>query len=245
MCPRVVSAQRPTQTVVARASPTTLPRRRRRLRLWLVCASSLAVLLLPLGGGPQARAGDGEGEPEGVFRVEEDWELVLNQPDVDVNAPEFYTLMSPTSHTRAAFVQVSWNFRELEEFAPGGLEIQAWNAENFNYVESEGLGSLSNTAETVTWTQVLKADEGQVTFKIANGHSSSWGDFGGDALSIVVNGAPTTLNGYSPEVTTRSSGITYGTNRVNLFVLKEVRWYGPHGLVAVDPTPRVVYRMPE
>jgi hypothetical protein len=228
---------------VTRASPTTLPRRRRRLRLWLLCASGLAVLLLPLGRGPAARAG--EGEPEGVFRVEEDWQLVLNQPDVAVNAPEFYTVMSPVEHTRGAFVQVSWNFRELEEYAPGGLEIQAWNGENFNYVESVGLESLSNTAETVTWTQVLVADEGCVRFKIVNGHSSSWGDFGGDALSIVVNGAPTTLNNYSPELTTRSSGITYGTNRVNLFVLKEVRWYGPHGLVAVDPTPRVVYRMPE
>jgi len=54
--------------------------------------------------------------PESIMRVEEDWVLV--EPDGDVLAPQFHTLMSPFIHLDSFYAQVTWNYWELPEFEP-------------------------------------------------------------------------------------------------------------------------------
>lgn len=61
-----------------------------------------------------------------VMRVEEDWEVVLNQPNLNMNAPQFHTACSPFGSVSALYLQICWNYREQAEFAPGGLQLVAW-----------------------------------------------------------------------------------------------------------------------
>ena len=81
-----------------------------------------------------------------VIRVEEDWVLVLNQPNDMVTAPQFHTVMSPFGSLDAVFAQVTWNYRELPDFTAGGLQMQAWNGNSFIVERSFGSNKMSETA---------------------------------------------------------------------------------------------------
>lgn len=181
-----------------------------------------------------------------VVRVEEDWELVLDVVSESKQAPQFETLMSPFAYDDQQWVffcRVTWNYRELPEYVPGGFQLQTCIGD---YVLSKrGLvgEAFSTTGETVTWTQQLTSSHDRAFFKIMNGQSTTWGEFGGSDLQLDEYPHPPNLNAYSTDVSVRKSGITYGANRVVLLRIKEVRRYGEDGqLVSVDSTPRVIHQ---
>ena len=60
------------------------------------------------------------------MRVEEDWEVVLNDPGEDIDAPQFHTIISPFANLDSFHLQVCWNYRETPEFRPGGMQLIAW-----------------------------------------------------------------------------------------------------------------------
>lgn len=179
-----------------------------------------------------------------VLRVEEDWQLVLNEPDDNVNSPQFHTVMSPLGDLDSFYAQVVWNYQETPEFLPGGLQLQSWNGEE--RIRTRGVGEiqLSTAAETITWTQSLETDGTMLLFRIQNGQSTTWGAFGKD-MSIDAEASLPDLGAYSASVSAANSCITYGANRVNLLMITEVRRYGQDELISVDQTPRVVYQAPE
>ena len=57
---------------------------------WVGVGAAVTCVLLAA---PIARS-DGP-TPETVIQVEEDWVLVLNEPDEAIDAPQFHTMMSP------------------------------------------------------------------------------------------------------------------------------------------------------
>ena len=203
-------------------------------------AGLLMMVLIPV---PVARS-DEQGAPtEPVVRVEEVWGLVLNVPDDSVTSPQFHTVMSPFGNTDSFYAQVVWNYREVPDFTAGGLELEVWNGESLIHSKSGREDPLSTTTETVLWTQVLETNGGVLSFRIQNGQSVTWGTFG-EGLVVTVPGGPGNLNDYSPDVSVNSSCVTYGSNRVDILAILEVRYYGQNGLLAVDGTPRiVVYRL--
>jgi hypothetical protein len=174
-----------------------------------------------------------------IVRVEEDWGLILNTPDDSVTSPQFHTVMSASGDTDSFYAQVVWNYRETPDFVAGGLELEAWNGEDLVQTKSGRDDPLSTTAETVLWTQVLETKDGVLSFRVENGQSVTWGTFG-HGLHLSVAGGPENLNNYSPDVSVRSSCVTYGASRVDVLVLLAVRYYGPNGLIAIDETSRVV-----
>lgn len=208
---------------------------------WEIVASGLvpfALLVLP---GPQVPpAGAEEGGQTIVIRVEEDWRLILNEPGDQVDAPQFHTVMSPFVHLDSAYVQVVWNYRELPDFAAGGLQVQGWLDEDAVDLREIDGGNLSQNAETVTWTQRLETTENIVKLQVVNGHSTTWGSFGGESTQVGVGAPVPNLNQYSPAVSKSNSGVSYGSNRVSLLVISEVRYYGVDGLIWRDTQPRVV-----
>jgi hypothetical protein len=218
-------------------------------RCWLWGLSTIVlpfVLLLPLAHLTPATAAVGD-PPAGssVARVEEDWQLVLNEPVESLNAPQFHTLMSPQGSTDGVYGQVSWNYWELPEFTAGGLQLQAWRGEDDLSHRCVRSDSLSRDAETVTWTQALQLHEHSVRFSLLNGHSSSWSTFGGPETYVDLPAMLTNLNGYSPLVSRSSSWITYGANRVDALKITAVRRYDVNGtLLSSDTTPLVVYQAP-
>ena len=76
--------------------------------IWVVVILALAI--------PTAAA-DQPQDP--VVRVEQDWRLVLNEPDNAVLAPQFHTVMSPFGHLDSFYAQVTWNYQELPDFDEG------------------------------------------------------------------------------------------------------------------------------
>ncbi len=203
-------------------------------RAWLgtiVCALSMA--------GPITSAV----ADETVVRVEEDWTLVLNEPNNDVQAPQFHTLMAPGRDLGFFFFQVCWNYQELPEFQAGGMQLQSWDHEEPVSDHRVALDELSTAAETIRWTQVLETNGSVLSLEIVNGSSTSWGSFGGGDMRSEGGVHAENLNQYSTDVSVDNSLITYGSNRVDSMIITEVRRYGPNGLLSVDSTPKVVFRL--
>ncbi|MBP7934345.1 MAG: hypothetical protein KA354_06820 [Phycisphaerae bacterium] len=181
---------------------------------------------------------------ESVTRVEEDWVLVLNEPDDAITSPQFHTVMSPVGNMDSSYAQVLWNYREVPEFAAGGLQLQGWNGEQMVNSKTARIIPLSTTAETIRWTQVLEIVEGELFFDIINGQSTTWGSFGKD-MRLQQSSTTSNLNAYNTQVSVSNSCVTYGSNRVTQLVIIEVRWYGEGGLLYTDSTPRVISAVSE
>jgi len=179
---------------------------------------------------------------EPVVRIEEDWALVLNEPDGNVDSPQFHTVMSPFDDAKSFFAQVLWNYREAPEFLPGGVQLQSYQGDKLVRRRSMEYGQLSVTAETVTWTQSLTTDGAVLSFEVSNGQSSTWGSFGKD-MRIDEDAGLKGLDGYSTDVSVKESYVTYGSNRVDSMSITQVRYYGASGLLWVDATPRVVFEL--
>lgn len=180
-----------------------------------------------------------------VARVEEDWELVLNEPDNSVDSPQFHTVMAPGADASRFYAQVVWNYREYPDFMPGGLELQGWYGDELLRSRVVRSQSLSTTAETITWTQVLELASDGLYFEIVNGMSATWGFFGRD-MRLLQGGTFATLAGYNTETSVTNSGITYGANRVDRLTITMVRKYAADGsLISVDYMPKTVYEYVE
>jgi len=174
-----------------------------------------------------------------VLRIEEDWELVVNEPNDDTTAPQFHTIMSPSANLDSFHAQTLWNYRETPNFVPGGVQLHSYNGENLVRKRSIESGTLSVSAETITWTQALSTDGTTLLFEIFNGTSTTWGAFGND-MNISSSADLAQLNDYDPEVSVRNSCVTFGSNRVESMRVVQVRYYGEMGLLAVDDTVRSV-----
>lgn len=179
-----------------------------------------------------------------VKKVEEDWELVLNDPDTNVNAPQVTCVISPVNHTDGVYAALELNHGTLPEYTAGGLQLQVWNGEDWLTVRDHADTSLQNSGEVVTWTRRMWLNDGKLTFRVLNGNSTSWGTFGdNENIKLSISSSLSNLNLYSPDVSKANSGVGFGAQRVQSLVLKRVRYYdGSGNLLLEDPTPRVVHQ---
>lgn len=190
------------------------------------------------------REAPGQNEVQ-IDRVEEDWEMVVGNPDAALDAPQITCTYSPTGNLDGIHAAIELNHRSQPSFAQGGLQIQVWNGESLvvarSYVNN---APLSTDGETVRWTQTLDLHGGNLIFEVINGTSTTWGAFGGQGyLKATIHGVSlTNLNGYHPDVSVANSGVGYASNRVQSLVLKEVRLITSTGDVLTDSTPRVVHQ---
>lgn len=162
-----------------------------------------------------------------ITRVEEDWELVVAEPDVDSDAPQVTSVLSPFGHLESIYAAFEFNHRSQPEFTAGGLHVQVWNGEEtLANRASNFTNKLEHSGETVRWTQVMELEGGTLHFEVANGSSTSWDEFGsGHSLRVSVESSLTTLAGYSSSVSVDNSGVGYAGNRVTSLTLKRVRRY--------------------
>jgi hypothetical protein len=161
--------------------------------------------------------GRAEAQPANVVRVEEDWELVVLDPDVASNGPQVTCVISPSGGVDSYYVSLEINFRSLPSYTPGGLQYQMWNGEQHLLTRSFPESRVMNTAdETIRWTQTM---------------SLSNGETGLDDLSL-----------YSPDVSVEHSGVGYAANRVWKLELTRVRYVLANGDVVEDNAPRPVFQ---
>jgi hypothetical protein len=213
-------------------------------RLTLAGASWLAVVAAVWLALPGA-AGAGDDAPQNVVRVEEDWVLQVRSPHLEGNSPQVTTVLSPDPDS-GVYLAFDINHRSLPEFTSGGLQLQAWNDdEPMAHSDFPSGAGMDTPGEVVTWTQAVALDGAQMTFEIKQGASTTWGEFGGDEhLKATIPSPVADLHAYRVDYSVSNSGVGYAANRVELLVLKEVRWYGPDGLVHKEDTPVVVYQHP-
>lgn len=182
--------------------------------------------------------------PSSIVRVEEDWELVVGNPDPAIDAPQVTCAISPTSDVNGLHAAIELNYRSQPSFSPGGLQLQVWNGEQLITAKSyTNNATLSTAGETIRWTQTISLSGTNVTFEVLSGSSSTWGSFGGQGyLKAIVQTTLPDLNGYRASVSLQNSGIGFASNRVQSLVLREVRLITASGDVLRDSTPKTLHQ---
>ena len=178
-----------------------------------------------------------------IVRVEEDWEMVVSEPDPGTDGPQVTCVFSPVGNASWLNAHFEVNVRTLPRFAPGGLQLQLWYGEQPIYHNHyPNTAVMSTSGETVRWTQAMALGGGLLSFEVVNGQSTTWGPFGGQGcLKASVATGLTDLSGYSPSVSAANSAIGYAGNRVESLVLKRVRLISDDDHVVEDDTPRYVH----
>ena len=192
---------------------------------------SLALLiasLLLVTSAPQAWGADSK-----LVRIEEDWELVVDNPDVNSFGPQVACAFSPFADLNHLYVTFEVNHRGAPVTSGGGLHLQVWHDDE--HVESKAFPDrsvLATPGEVVRWTQRMQVQSGKIVFEVVNGQSSTWGEFGNrGTLKAEVECDVDNLNGYSPQVSIDNSGTTFGSHRIRLLILKSVRAVREDGTV--------------
>ena len=182
-----------------------------------------------------------------LVRVEEDWQLVVSGPDVDICAPQLGTVMTPFSSAAGFHLTFAINHRSNQGFQPGGMELQVWYQGVLLGSTSTGDSVLNTDNEEIRWTQKLELRNHRLWFSIVDGQSSTWGTFGqGESMHLSIATTLPDLNEYHPSISVQHSGVVFASNRVRSLVLKAVRGYSADGeCVLEDLTPVIVFEHSE
>ena len=204
---------------------------------WLRLAGAGWCLALGIFSGPISA--------QNLVRVEEDWELVIGDPDSNSAGPQVTCTFSPYNHINETHFTLEFNHKSVPYWAPGGITLHRWQGEwRQESVDRPDRAVMQTSNETVTWTQVMEADDGVLTFQVRNGTSSTWGPFGYTGMLRLQASWPANhVNGYTPEISVARSGVAYAANRVKSLKLLQVRGTLSDGTTATDSTVRVVHQL--
>ena len=185
-----------------------------------------------------------------VYRVEEDWELIVTNADFNSNAPQVTCTISP-ANMATAYCAFDINYHTQPDYQAGGLQIHTWDpTDPIEYANSSHTGVMAGSSETVTWTQTMTLDPnaGSIVFQVINGQSQTWNNFGGTKganpghLYLTLPTALSNLNSYDSNVSLDNSGVSFGGNLVVSQTLIAVRYYDVNGkLISQNTTPQLVH----
>jgi hypothetical protein len=178
-------------------------------------------------------------ESNRVISVEEHWELQLAQPDTDRSAPQTTMVMSPNGNVSGAHFLFTINHANAPDYRPGGMQVQLWDGDDLvDEHQWHNSSALEFESETVHWTQKLSLnDDGTLTFQVQNGESQTWGEFGGEELSVSTPTNLQWLNHYRPSVSLGESQVNYAENRVSSLTLTKLVWVTEDGQVHEQSAP--------
>ncbi len=198
-----------------------------------------AFVLAALVSGPIG--GEARGATPLPDRVEEDWELVVGTPDSVSAGPQITTAMKLDDDDNTPFVAFNLNYRDAP-FAAGGVQSVVWSGDSVLGQATQGSAVFKTSGETVTWTQVMRLNNGQITYRIEDGESTTWDEFGQDdgLRSVSFPTTAVSLIGYSPARSAEASGAGWKANNVTSLSLLRVRYYAGSQLLSVDETPRTI-----
>ena len=211
-------------------------RRRNRCRF----GAALAAAWVAATCGPPASA---QAEVGAFDRVVEDWELVVDRPDLIAEGPQITTTMSPSGDISDLSMVLNLNYRSRPSYRAGGMELVAYRGERALGGTAQHQAQLSFDGERIAWSQSMRLTWGALVYEIIDGTSTSWGKFGqgsGTNLGLMISPGVATLSNYRPDFSVEHSGVGWQGDRVTSMRLVRVRYYLGSSLVAVDESPRVV-----
>ena len=169
-----------------------------------------------------------------VVRAEEDWELILCDPDPKTGSPQVMCQMRPIAGNDNLYAVLCLNYQDSDMFVENGLELQMWDGSSL--VDDYGIDNepLSTEAEVIRWTQALTIQGGQIYFDIISGSSTTFGAFGGKGFRVSAVTGLSDLGRYDPVDSAKNSGITLGANRVFMLRCLRVRYHMSNNTVVTQ-----------
>lgn len=198
----------------------------------------LSLALCALAGGRAAAQ-----EATTITAVEEDWFIQVGTPSPEETAPQITIVTTPTGHLQGHYAVFEMNHIPVPEFFSGGLQLQSWSGEqNLGARHFANTSGLAIPGEQITFTVRMSVQDGRLRFKVVNGQSQTWGNFGDEgSLRQRVFTSMTNLNGYDPDKSAEFSRVSFAGNRVSKLALKRVRYYSGSTLLDTDETERTIH----
>src|SRR5262249_30687112 len=79
-----------------------------------------------------------------IIRIEEDWELVVADPDPSTFAPQVTSTISPLDNLSGYYGVFDLNLRNLPVYEAGGMQLQVWNGTEPVVTKKSNVGTLLN-----------------------------------------------------------------------------------------------------
>lgn len=189
-----------------------------------------ALLLAVCSTGIQA----GDAAAADIYRVEEDWEMVVNEPDSSIHSPQVTLFLAPTQANPDRYFQLQLNHAVEHEFSGGGFHVAAMEgSEHLACFRSSTYQPLVSSAQTVRWTSVMAVNGESLSYFIKDGYCADWGAFGGPSTAVgMAAQGQLHFNSYDPSRSLEMIDIGFGGNRIQSLVLKNVRLYRTDGTVS-------------
>lgn len=162
---------------------------------------------------------------EKVYLVEEDWEVVLNDPEPKINSPQISFFLYPDSTQTDVYFQLQMNFAAEEGYSSGGFRVGAFQNEVPLDEERSVIREVWNIdGDKISWTSAMASWDNKLMYAVKNGSGGQWGTFGGpEYLVEMPEGEIKDLNDYDPQVSIQNVDISFGKNRIASIRLKRVK----------------------
>ena len=181
-----------------------------------------------------------------IHKVEEDWELVVANPDPLLDIPQIVTVFGPTNAWFDTHTVFELNHGTLPSFGEGGMQLQVWYGDWLvGYHRQQAPTELSTSNELIKYTTVTAIRGEFLDMEVVNGSSTTFGEFGVDsAMKVRLYTNRNDLNPYEPNNSILHSRVTFGANRVSYFKRTAIRVYEVNGdLYAQDENDTFVYQL--
>lgn len=168
-----------------------------------------------------------------IIRIEQDWKLIVGDPEPDVDAPQIVTIFGPRNPLTGLHAVYEINHSTMPDYSEGGMQLQVWSGNTLvGYKSQFAPAELNVTDEVITYTTGVEVQtDGRIRMEVINGVSATWGDFDGDrALRLRVASDIENLNDWDPLDSIKNSRIGYGANRIVMFKRTEIRYFNQGGL---------------
>jgi hypothetical protein len=162
-----------------------------------------------------------------VYKIEEDWELVVSSPRPAIHSPQISIYTMPNDSNPGVFFQLQLNYAARKDFSEGGFMVSAIrNGKPVQETRSDVCQLLAYDGEQLRWTSVMAVIGNELLLAIKDGQGSHWGSFGGpDYIVRMPAQGLTHLDGYTPQSSKQTVDVSFGANHVQSLVLKRARAY--------------------
>ena len=168
-----------------------------------------------------------------IYKVEEEWEIVIDDPDPSINSPQITFFVTPNPAEPNCYFQLQMNYAADDTYSSGGFHVGAFHSGTLlDEARSATRRTLTVDGDRVRWTNVMAAIDGQLLFAVKDGYGDDWGEFGGpEYLVRMESDHIDDLSHYTPYESLQMVDIGFGANRVRSVTLRSVRLYYDDGRV--------------
>jgi hypothetical protein len=186
--------------------------------------SFVAALSICLSLATSAKSGD----DDPIVRIEQDWEITLNQPDGTTASPQITLLLSPALNSQVVMI-VTLNYQDTPNFYPGGVQVQLWDGEACLGYYNHGTSVVVKNSEKWNFTTFIETRGSKLTGGISKGTFPTFGNIPSGGATVSASKAIASFPNYTTIDTLKRSGVLLGDIRVQSIKIKQVRVYDAEG----------------